>query len=50
MGSVRYQYGREPDGTRYIVCPECGAESVPADPDRLLHRSDCRLAREAIHG
>lgn len=39
-----YTYHHEPahvGGARYVRCETCGAESVPADPDRLLHRDDC---------
>ena len=39
-----YTYHHEPEfvgGERYVRCETCGAESVPADPDRLLHRDDC---------
>ncbi|SFH05349.1 hypothetical protein SAMN04488063_0022 [Halopelagius inordinatus] len=39
-----YTFHREtPDvgGARYVRCEECGAECVPADPDRLLHRAGC---------
>jgi hypothetical protein len=39
-----YTYHREPQhvgGAKYVRCEECGAESVPADPDRILHRSEC---------
>jgi hypothetical protein len=39
-----YTYHREPahvGGKRYVRCEECGAESVPADPDRVLHAPEC---------
>jgi len=42
-------YRREmPDvgGAEYARCTYCEREVVPADPDRLTHRSDCPL-REA---
>lgn len=28
-------------GERYVRCEDCGAECIPADPDRLLHCEDC---------
>jgi hypothetical protein len=46
---ARITYHREvPDvgGARYARCTYCEREVVPADPDRLTHRSDCPL-REA---
>jgi len=46
---ARITYHREvPDvgGARYARCTYCDREVVPADPDRLTHRSDCPL-REA---
>jgi hypothetical protein len=45
-----YTYHREPahvGGARYVRCESCGSESVPADPDRLLHHNDCPHARRA---
>lgn len=39
-----YTYHREPEaqgGARYVRCEACGAECVPADPDRLYHRDGC---------
>jgi hypothetical protein len=42
-----YTYHREPahvGGKRYVRCEKCGAESVPADPDRVLHKPDCQEA------
>jgi hypothetical protein len=41
---VRYTYHREPEhvgGARYVRCAECESESVPADPDRVLHLEGC---------
>jgi hypothetical protein len=46
---ARITYHREvPDvgGARYARCTYCEREVVPADPERLTHRSDCPL-REA---
>jgi len=45
--SPTYTYHREAPsvgGARYVRCEACGAECVPADPDRLLHRAGCRHA------
>jgi len=39
-----YTYHTEPShvgGARYVRCEECGAECVPADPDRLHHHDGC---------
>jgi len=39
-----YTYHYEPihvGGKRFVRCTTCGAECVPADPDRMLHREDC---------
>jgi len=39
-----YSYHTEPEhvgGARYVKCERCGAECVPADPDRMLHRHGC---------
>jgi hypothetical protein len=44
-----YEYDTEPShvgGARYIICRFCGAESVPATPESLLHDADCQLARD----
>lgn len=41
-----YTYHTEPasqGGERYVRCEHCGAECVPADPDRLTHREGCPL-------
>lgn len=43
-GGPTYSYHHEPPeqgGARYVRCDECGAESVPADPERVLHRPGC---------
>jgi len=43
-----YTYHTEPEaqgGARYVRCEECGAECVPADPDRLYHRDGCSEGR-----
>jgi len=40
----RYTYHYEPahvGGKRYVRCETCGAECIPADPDRMLHREGC---------
>lgn len=40
----RYTYHREPaqvGGERYVRCTECGAECIPADPERVFHRDGC---------
>lgn len=42
-----YTYHYEPEaqgGARYVRCETCGAECVPADPDRLYHRDGCSEA------
>jgi len=39
-----YTYHTEPlaqGGARYVRCSTCGAECIPADPDRLYHRDGC---------
>jgi len=39
-----YTYHYEPahvGGERYVRCTECGAECVPANPDRLAHYNGC---------
>lgn len=39
-----YSYHTEPfeqGRARYVRCETCGAECVPANPDRMLHRTDC---------
>lgn len=43
-----YTYHREPariGGARYVRCELCGRESVPANPDRILHERECLEAR-----
>jgi hypothetical protein len=43
-----YTYHTEPEfvgGARYVRCERCGAESVPADPDRILHDEGCPEGR-----
>jgi hypothetical protein len=40
----QYTYHIEPPhvgGERYVRCEECGSESIPADPERVLHREGC---------
>ena len=40
----RYTYHYEPahvGGERYVRCETCGAECIPAKPERLLHREGC---------
>ena len=40
----QYSYHTEPakvGGSRFIRCNDCGAESVPANPDRLSHFAGC---------
>lgn len=42
--SPTYTYHTEParvGGARYVRCERCGAECVPADPDRLAHFEGC---------
>lgn len=39
-----YTYHWEPPhvgGAKYVRCERCGEESVPANPDRILHAEDC---------
>jgi hypothetical protein len=39
-----YSYHTEPPRVgraRYVRCERCGAECVPADPDKLYHRDRC---------
>jgi len=39
-----YTYHTEParvGGKRYVRCERCGAEVIPADPDRLGHKRGC---------
>lgn len=46
-GESKYSYHYEPaaqGGAKYIRCEECGSESVPAHPDRVLHRPECSEA------
>jgi hypothetical protein len=41
---TQYSYHTEPPaqgGARFVRCEECGSESVPADPDRVLHHEGC---------
>jgi len=43
-----YTYGWEPyeqGGARYVRCERCGAECIPADPDRLAHHDGCPEGR-----
>jgi len=43
-----YTYGWEPyeqGGARFVRCERCGAECVPANPDRLAHRDGCTEGR-----
>jgi len=43
-----YTYHWEPyeqGGARYVRCEHCGAECVPADPDRLAHFEGCPEGR-----
>jgi len=40
----QYAYHTEPakvGGSRFVRCNDCGAESVPANPDRLSHFAGC---------
>lgn len=44
-----YTYHTEPayvGGARYVRCELCGSESVPADPDEVLHDEDCPERRD----
>jgi hypothetical protein len=44
-----YTYHTEPayvGGARYVRCELCGSESVPADPDEVLHDEECPERRE----
>ena len=48
-----YTYHTEPPevgGARYVRCEECGRESVPADPAKVLHDPDCSEAAAWRHG
>ena len=39
-----YTYHTEPPaqgGARYVRCERCGAEVIPADPDRMAHKRGC---------
>ena len=39
-----YTYHTEPQevgGARYVKCTECGRESVPANPESILHKESC---------
>jgi len=44
-----YTYHTEPayvGGARYVRCELCGSESVPADPDEVLHDEGCPERRD----
>jgi hypothetical protein len=44
-----YTYHTEPayvGGARYVRCEYCGSESVPADPDEVLHNEGCPERRD----
>ena len=46
---LAYSYHREPQkegGAKYVRCEECGSESVPAEPERVLHDPECSEAAE----
>ena len=48
VGGAVYTYHWESyaqGGARYVRCERCGAECVPADPDRLAHREGCPEGR-----
>ena len=44
-----YTYHTEPPevgGAQYVRCQECGSESIPAEPERVLHEPECSEAAE----
>jgi RecJ-like exonuclease len=42
-----YREHPEVGGKKYVRCDICGKEVVPADPDSIRHKSDCKYGHSS---